>query len=135
MWKKTFTKHYTNVTKEAVWKAWADVNHWGHWDEELEYCQMNDGDAFADGTVFIMKPVSGPKIKIILYDVVPMQCFSDYCRFPGAKMSDVHTIETVGDGVQISNTTTMTGLVGKSVAKGIAEQTDNLVEYARAHYE
>lgn len=136
MWQKTFTKTYPNVTKEAIWHAWADVASWPVWDTELEYCEMkSDFDA---GNQFILKPKAGPKIKIILSSIIPFKTFTDYCCFPGARMYEAHFLEETPEGLKITNTITVRGLlsflwvhlVAKKVAASVPAQTDNLVRYA-----
>lgn len=138
MWTKTFVKEYENITKEAIWQAWADVKNWPKWDKALEYCEMNE--SFEEGAKFILKPKGGPKVTLCLSEVVPNSRFTDYCKFPGAVMYDAHEILTRPDGrVQVTNIITVTGplsfiwakLVVKKVAKSVPEQTDRLIEYAR----
>ena len=135
MWTKTYSNIYKNVTKEAVWQAWADVTHWPSWDDELDYCQMT-GD-FVVGNHFILKPKNGPKVKIILSDVIPNVKFTDYTKFPGAIMHDAHELEEITDGIKITSIITVTGplaflwikLVAKSVANSVPQQMDNLVKF------
>lgn len=137
MFSRSFTKIYQGVTPESVWNVWADVENWPKWDSELEYCDISG--PFEDGTSFILKPKGGPKVTIILYDVVQKKSFSDLCRFPGAVMHDLHEIRMSNDSVEITNTIRMKGvlsflwwfLVGKNVSKSIEKQTDNLVAHAR----
>jgi hypothetical protein len=141
MWKRVFSQEYQGVRKEAIWQAWADVNNWPQWDNELEYCDMKAD--FSKGNQFILKPKGGPKILLFLSEVIPNYKFIDRCKFFGAIMSDAHELEDTVAGVRITNTITVTGplsflwanLVAKNVAKGVPEQTTNLVEYARSKYE
>ncbi|VVC77210.1 hypothetical protein AQUSIP_25370 [Aquicella siphonis] len=141
MWTQSCSKIYPGVTKEAVWKLWTDVNNWPRWDTELEYCQMQG--AFAKDSQFILKPVGGPKVKIILSEVVPYETFTDYCTFFGATMHDYHHLEETPDGLRITNTITVTGplgllwthLVAKNVAKAVPRQMDALAELAKASHD
>ena len=137
MWSQSFSRVYTNISKEQIWAAWSDVNHWPRWDKGLDYCDMKD--SFTEGTKFILKPKGGPKVKIFISKIIPYQEFSDYCRFPGAKMFDEHFLEESPEGLKITNKITVKGplsflwvkLVAKNVAQGAPEQTESLVEYAR----
>ena len=140
MWSKTFSKSYKNITKEKVWDIWSNVEQWPAWDNDLDYCEMKG--AFEAGSEFILKPKSGPKVKITLSEVVPHKQFTDYCRFPGAKMFDYHELADTPDGLRITNTVTVKGplaflwimLVAKGIVKSIPKQTDNLVAYGRLNH-
>ena len=137
MWVRSVGKVYQNVSKAAVWQAWADVNNWPSWDDELAYCELN-GD-FKAGNSFLLKPKKGPKVKIHLTEVVPGVSFSDCTHFPGAKMHDIHYLEETSEGLRVANKITVTGLLGflwvRLVVRGISEsiekQMDQLVNYAR----
>jgi len=138
MWVKSYSKVYPGVKKEAIWHLWSDVKHWPTWDKELEYCQIDA--AFVEGTQFVLKPIGGPKVKLTLSEVVPNKKFTDYCRFLGATMYDAHELEETPDGLRITNTITVTGLLGflwvKLVASKVANTApiplDALVSLARA---
>jgi hypothetical protein len=133
MWVKSYSKIYQGVKKEDVWRIWSDVNNWPKWDEELEYCKMDN--MFIEGSQFILKPKGGPKVKITLSEVKPDEKFTDYCQFPGATMYDAHELEETPDGLRITSIITVTGplsfiwvnLVAKNVANSIPKQMDLLV--------
>lgn len=137
MWERPYTKIYKNITKENVWQAWADAANWPKWDKKLEYCKIDC--AFVAGAQFVLKPVNGPKVNIVLSEVIPNEKFTDYCKFPGATMTDYHLLEDTPDGLRITNTIAVTGplgfiwinLVVKDIVAGIPEQLDALVNYAR----
>lgn len=138
MWAKSYSKVYQGIKKEDIWHLWADVNNWPKWDKELEYCKLEG--AFIEGNQFILKPMNGPKVKIMLSEVVPNEKFIDYCKFPGATMYDAHYLEDIADGVRVTNTISVKGLLSfiwiKLVAKNVADsaprQTDALVDLARS---
>ncbi len=137
MWTQSFSRIYPNISKEQIWAAWSDVNNWPQWDKGLDYCDMKD--SFTEGAKFILKPKGGPKVKIFISKIIPYQEFSDYCRFPGAKMFDEHFLEETPEGLKITNKITVTGplsvlwvkLVAKKVAEEVPAQTESLVQYAR----
>lgn len=137
MWVKSYSKVYENVKKEDIWRLWADVNNWPMWDNELDYCKM-DSD-FAQGNQFVLKPKGGPKVKITLSEVIFNEKFTDYCKFVGATMFDSHELVTIPEGLRITNTITVTGLlnfiwvklVANNVALSIPKQMDALVQMAR----
>jgi len=137
MWAKSYSKIYKDVKKEDIWRVWADVNNWPRWDKELDYCKM-DG-TFVRGNQFVLKPIDGPKVKIILSEVIPNIKFTDYCKFFGATMYDAHQIDETPEGIRITSTISVTGLlsiiwvnlVAKNVANGVPKQMDALVDLAR----
>lgn len=144
MWVKSYSKVYPGIAKEDIWRLWADVKNWPRWDKGLEYCQISKGFSFAQDHHFILKPVGGPKVKIVLSEVMPNYKFTDYCKFFGATMCDAHELEETTDGLRITNMITVTGplsflwtkLVAKNIANAIPEQTDALVNFARgSHHE
>ena len=141
MWQQSFTKFYPAVHKAAVWQAWTDVANWPQWDSELAYCEPPK--TFAAGNHFVLKPKSGPKVKLTLSAVEPLQHFTDSCRFPGAIMYDEHQLIETDAGIQITNTIRVTGplrkfwawLVARKVAASVPTQTDNLINYVRQHHD
>ncbi|TAK73197.1 MAG: polyketide cyclase [Gammaproteobacteria bacterium] len=138
MWTKTHSKVYQGIKKEDIWRIWADVNNWPKWDKELESCEMKG--SFEERNQFILKPKGGPKVKITLSEVKPNEKFTDYCKFIGATMYDMHELEETSDGLRITNTIMVSGplgfiwvyLVAKGVANSVPKQMDALVELARS---
>ncbi|CAN5407870.1 hypothetical protein BH10PSE19_BH10PSE19_03620 [soil metagenome] len=137
MWIKSYSKVYSGIKREDIWRIWADVNNWPKWDKELEFCKMESD--FTKGSQFILKPIGGPKVKITLSEVVINRKFTDYCKFLGATMQDAHELEETLDGLRITNTITVTGplsfiwvtLVAKKVANSVPKQMETLVDFAR----
>lgn len=138
MWTKTYTKVYSGITREKIWAIWQDVNNWPMWDKELEYCKLDS--EFREGSQFILKPLGAPKLKIFLSEVVPNVKFTDYCKFIGATMYDAHQLEDTPEGVRVTNTITVTGilqflwvkLVATNVVNSIPRQMDALVAMAKS---
>src|SRR5688572_24110929 len=130
MWIKSYSKTYQGVKKEEIWRLWSDVNNWPKWDKELEYCRMDA--PFTKGSDFILKPIKGPKVKIILSEVIVNKKFTDYTKFPGAIMYDAHELEETANGLRITSTITVKGflsfiwinLVAKNVAASVPRQMD-----------
>lgn len=122
MWTKSHSITTNEVTKEQMWRLFADVNNWHTWDEGIEYAKMEG--AFTAGNHFILKPKGGPKVKIELAETIPNQKFVDLTRFPLAKMYGEHTFEETPTGLKITTTMKVEGLLSflwvKLVASGIA---------------
>lgn len=40
MWSKTYSVITKEVSKEQMWKLFADVNNWSSWDKSVEFAQL-----------------------------------------------------------------------------------------------
>lgn len=127
MWSKSYSVVTKEVTKEQLWKLFADVNNWHTWDTGIEYAQIEG--QFEKGSFFTMKPLKAPKVKIELVETTPNQSFTDLTRFPLAKMWGSHTFEETPQGLKITVTMSVKGLLSflwvKLVAQGIVDGLPN----------
>lgn len=123
MWTKSYSLVTKEVTKEQIWKLFADVNNWHTWDKGIESANLNG--SFEVGKHFILKPKGGPAVKVELLEVCENRSFLDVTNFPLAKMYDHHLFEETNAGLKITNTITVKGILGflwvKLVAKNIVE--------------
>lgn len=141
MWIQSHSKTYKNVKKEYVWRLWVDVNNWPQWHDDIEYCNMNG--PFEVGTYFIMKPKGVSEVKIQLTEIEEGKRFTDCTQFWGAKMFDAHELEETPEGLTITSTLKVTGILGflwvklvaAKVAKTAPREMDALVHIARSHHE
>jgi len=137
MWKRTFTKTYSGVTKEAVWALWTDINNWPQWHDDLVSCALQG--PFAVGSHFLLQPRGMKPVKIEITAIDELVSFTDCTNFFGAKMYDTHAMEETAEGLKITNTLTVTGplwwlwvlLVARGVAKSVPQETETLIERAR----
>ncbi len=122
MWTKSHSILTTDVTKEQMWKLFADVNNWHTWDESIEFAKLEG--KFEKGSNFILKPKGGPKVKVELLETVANKSFLDVTKFPFARMYDRHTFEETPNGLKVTNTIAVKGLLSfvwiKLVAQNIA---------------
>jgi hypothetical protein len=109
MWTKSHSIVTKAVTKEQMWKLFADVNTWHTWDEGIEFARLEG--KFEKGNHFTLKPKGGPKLKVELLETVVNKSFLDVTKFPLAKMYDNHTFEETADGLKITNTISVTGIL------------------------
>ena len=122
-----WTKSYSVITKEAtadqLWKLFSNVNQWHIWDTGIEYAKM-DG-AFEKGNHFILKPKGGPKVKIELIETTANKSCTDFTKFPLAKMYGTHLFEDTLEGLKITTTMKVEGLLSflwiKLVPQGIVD--------------
>ncbi len=127
MWTKSHSIVTKEVTKEQMWKLFADVNNWHTWDEGIEFAKMEG--KFEKGNFFTLRPKGGPNVKVKLLETVENKSFLDVTKFPLAKMFDNHTFEETPQGLKITNTISVTGVLGflwrKIVAQKIVDSLPN----------
>ncbi len=113
-----------------MWAAWADVNSWPQWDEDLELTSL--AGPFEAGAQFMLKPKGGPKVSVQITFVKPLFAFTDVTRFPMAMMYDIHEMEETPDGLKLKSSIRVEGLLGwlwkKIVAQGVAEGVPKQME-------
>lgn len=140
MWKKEHKVIAKDVTAQQIWQVWSDIKNWPKWDSGLEACWwLTPHTELKPGAIFNLKIKNGPKFKIFITEAKPYKAFIDYTQFFLARMYDTHELKETADGLEITNTISMTGplawvwrkLVGENVAAGISKQTQNLIEIAR----
>ena len=138
MWSRTYSQIVTGVSADRLWQAWADVDRWSAWQDDIEYARL--AGPFAVGTTFELKPKGAPRVRIELVDVQPRRAFVDRTRFPLAQMYGTHEFIPQGDGLEVRTTMSVRGqlaflwarLVARGIVDGLAAQTASLVAYARA---
>lgn len=137
MWIRKYSKLYSGVKKENIWRLWTDVNGWPQWHGDLDYCKL-EGE-FKVGNHFMLKPKGVGPVKIVLTEINEGKSFTDCTTFFGAKMYDTHSMEETADGLLLSNKLVVTGplkwlwikLVAQHVADTVADEMDALVSLAK----
>lgn len=125
MWLKTYSVTTDEVTREQMWKLFTNVNSWHIWDSGVENAQLNG--QFEQGNHILLKPKSGPKIKIVLSKVVEKQLFITASSFPLGKIYHQHLFEETSDGLRISYTITVKGVLSFLWVKLIAQNLFNSI--------
>ena len=139
MWERKHSKFYENVSGDAIWRIWTDINNWPRWHSDLEYCTL-EGD-FVVGNYFILKPKGIKAVKIMLASINVGKNFTDCTKFFGAKMFDTHSIVPKGNGILLTNKLIVVGplkwlwikLVAQNVADTVPNEMDALVKLAKAN--
>lgn len=137
MWTKTYSKTFQNLKRENVWRIWTDINNWPTWHGDLDYCKLEGN--FAVGNYFMLKPKGVPAVKIMLTEINEGHYFTDCTSFFGAKMYDTHAMEETPEGLKLTNTLVVRGLlkwlwiklVAQNVADTVPAETEALVKLAR----
>ena len=136
MWARTYTTISKEVSKEQMWKLFADVNNWHTWDQGIEYAKIEG--KFEEGNHFILKPKKGPKVKIALVETIENQKFTDFTKFPLAKMYGEHTFMDTPEGLKITTTMTVRGplaglwvkLVAQDIVNSLPEEMAAQIKHA-----
>lgn len=108
------------ITGNQIWKLFSDVNNWHTWDEGIEYTRIEG--KFEAGNYFTLRPKGGPDVKVRLLKTEENVGFLDVISFPLAKMYDEHVFEETSDGLKITNTITVKGLLSFLWVKIVAEK-------------
>ena len=138
MWTKSYSLLTREATKEQLWKLFADVNSWHEWDTEIEYAKMEG--RFEKGNHFILKQRKGPKVTIEMVETIENHIFVDLTRFPLAKMYGKHEFKDTPEGLLITTTMTVQGLlaflwiriVAQDIVKGLPLEMEKQVKLASA---
>ena len=138
MWTATHSAVIPGLDKQAVWNAWADVNHWHLWDGDINSAELLG--EFAAGAQFVLHPKGGPKVKIDLVRAEPLVGYTDLCRFPLARMYGIHDMRDTPEGVELAITIRVEGplawlwrkLVAQKVADEAPKQIASLAAFAKS---
>jgi len=119
MWTKSHSIVTREVTKEQLWKLFANVNAWATWDEGVESAKIEG--KFEKGNHFILRPKGGPTVKIKLIETTENKSFTDMTTFPLAKMYGEHVFEETPEGLRITTTMKVEGILGFFWRKVVAQ--------------
>lgn len=108
-WTKSYSITTKEITKEQIWKLFTDINNWHVWNEQIEFAKL-DGK-FEAGNFYQIKPKKGQTVKVNLLKVEENKHCLEAGNFPLAKMYYDHLIEETKDGLKITNTITVQGLL------------------------
>lgn len=120
MWTKSHSIVTKEVTKEQMWKLFADVNNWPAWDKSIALAKLEG--PFEKGNHFLFQPKGGPKLKIKIAEAVTNEKFTDLTAFPLAKMYGEHTFEDTAEGLKITTTMKVEGLLRHLWVKLVAQK-------------
>ena len=120
MWSKSHSIVTKEVTKEQMWKLFSDVNNWHTWDEGVQFASLEG--KFETGNHFMFQPKGGPKLKIGIEEAIENQKFVDCTTFPLAKLYGEHTFEETPDGLKLTTTMKVEGILGFLWRKIVAQK-------------
>lgn len=128
----------SDVTTDAVWEAWAEVERWGEWNADIERIEI-DGP-FAVGATITMTPRGGDPVSLRVAEANPGSGFVDEAEVDGALVTTAHLVEPAGEGrVRIVYRTEISGPaaaevgpeLGPAITGDFPETIAALVEFVR----
>ena len=122
MWKRSHSKVFKSVDKEAIWQCWSDVNRWHEWVPNIEYCRLDK--PFVAGNRFTLKPKGASAVSVELLEVEKGQKFTGCTRFFGATLYDTHEMRNDTNGIRVTVTLKVTGPLGFLWRKLVAEKIE-----------
>ena len=136
MWTKSHSIVTKEATKEQMWKLFTDINNWHTWNNEIEFAKLEG--KFEAGNHYLIQPKNGRIVKVKLLEVIENKHCLEFGEFPLAKMYYDHIIEETPDGLKITSTITMTGLlcllwvqlVVKKIAATMASHVEEQIKVA-----
>lgn len=136
MWQKSYSKIVKNLEPHQVWKVWSDINLRTQWDDDTEWARI-DGP-FKKNAHFYMKIKNGPELKLEITECIPNEKFTDTYYFPLARLDGIHEVKKTSEGLSITTTIKVTGLlqwlwsrlVAKKIVATLPHQTDLLIQLA-----
>jgi len=120
MWIKTHTALAPGLKPYQVWAIWSDINNRHLWDLDTEWAELKG--PFVKGAIFRFKPKGGPKFSMQITDCVPNKLFTDCFKIPFAKLYSIHQMEETPQGLRISTSIKIVGLLGGLLRKMIGEK-------------
>ena len=116
------------VSPEAIWRIWVDVENWGDWNSDIESVAI-DGP-FEVGSTISMTPRGGPPVALRIAEVNPGELFADEAEFGGAVIRTTHRIERLdGDRVRVVYATEISGPAAEKIGPEIGPMiTDDFPE-------
>ncbi len=109
MWTKSHSIVTKEATKEQMWRLFSDINNWHVWNNEIELAKLEG--KFEAGNHYVIQQKNGRTVKVKLLEVVENEHCLELGEFPLAKMYYDHILEETENGLKITGTITMTGLL------------------------
>ena len=131
MWSKTHSIVTKEATREQLWKLYSDIHNWHTWDSGVESAKLEG--KFEVGSYFLLKPKGGPKVRIQLVEIISNRKFVDMTRFPLAKMYGEHTFEDTSEGVRMTITMKVEGILAGLWRRIVAQDIVNKLPGEMAH--
>lgn len=130
----------SDVQVEQIWAVYQDVNCWSVWDTELESTELK-GD-FSVGSVVLIKPKRGPRVKGVITECVPNKLFTDVTTLPlKTTVAFSHHINMQDGQLMLKHRVVIAGpltfifkrLIGFPVSRHLPATMNRLLEFAKQY--
>jgi hypothetical protein len=81
----------TDAAPDAIYRVWADVEHWGTWNADIE--SIETSGPFEAGCAIVMTPAGQDPVHLRVTEAVAGERFVDEARFDGLVLRTTHRIE------------------------------------------
>lgn len=124
------------ASPSTIYSLYSDVVNWNQWDNEVQYSELNG--AFKAGSDGILKPIRGPKSKIVITDADLNQSFTVTSKLPFCLITFEHELVEQEDVTEVIHRIKFTGLtryifgtlIGKQMHKGLSTTLKGLKKQA-----
>jgi hypothetical protein len=128
---KTVTKT-TSKSATDIYALYTDVNNWKNWDKSVETSHLDV--EFVVGATGNMKPVGGPKSKIVITGATPNEYAASTCNLVACHILFEQSIKDLGDTREVTHSVSLEGflapvfklILGKDLVKDIESGVDNV---------
>ncbi len=126
----------TALPASALYSTITAIERWPEWDHELD-CTEHKG-MMAAGSLFMLRPKGGPKVKMEITAADEPRRFSDMAHLPLAKMRTDHLFEEKNGATLMTLIITISGplaffwdhIIARKQAAGSAEHAKAFFAYA-----
>jgi hypothetical protein len=124
----------TTVAAERVFGAWADVERWPEWNDDIEQIALHG--PFAAGSTIAMTPKGQGTVELRIAEVADGEGFIDEADLDGTVVRTTHRLEPLeGDRLRVVYRLEASGpaaaQIGAAVSADFADTIASLLEYAR----
>ena len=85
----------TSAAPEAVWRLWADVEHWPEWNAGVKQIELSG--PFAVGSTILMTPPGDESVALRIAEAVEPELFVDEADGGDFVVRTTHRVEPVGE--------------------------------------
>jgi hypothetical protein len=103
---KSVTKT-TDKSASDIYKLYSDVANWKSWDKSVEFSEL-EGE-FIKGATGQMKPVGGPKSKILISGAIPNEYAASTCNLIFCHILFEQSIKDLGEKREVTHSVSLIG--------------------------
>jgi hypothetical protein len=123
----------TDVPRELIWKALADIDSWTAWDTSMQEIKLVG--AFEVGGTVAMTPIGQDPITSTIVEITEGTRYADETSFGGVILRFSHTLSDVADGTRIVHRLEISSdelgpEIGPEITSDFPEAMNGLISYA-----